>query len=230
VRNIIGLSLIVAVATFTASAPARVSGGHDGFHRYSQGDEVTGAGYTGARVVRIDRAVTNQPNEGCTSPYSGHPTYQTMWVMNDTATNWRELGTGHQCAGNYVYWFWGYGLNGAWYSVGYQSGVVTGVSRSFEIRQSYDSGGNTRTYYYVSGTNKGSILSSATFDRVRVGLESYAQAANMVKTNFGSLQYQKNGGSLQWWAGRDASLVNAGFCGAWTADTTWGGVGKGTGC
>jgi hypothetical protein len=228
-RRLTGLSLLIALATFGILTPPAVSGTHDGYHRYSQADELTGASYTGARVVRIDRAVTQVPNDGCGGPYQGHPTYLTMWVMNDAATNWRELGTGHQCAGNLRYWFWGYGLNGAWFSVGTQGGVVTGVNRSFEIRHAFD-GSHTRTYYYIQGTNKGSIQSSATFDRVRVGLESYAQGANMVKTNFGSLQYQKNLGALQWWAGRDAQLVNAGFCGGWTADTTWGNVGKGAGC
>lgn len=228
-RRLTGLSLIAAVVTFAALAPTAASGTHDGYHRYSQADEATGAGYTGAREVRIDRSVTNVPNDGCGGPYQGHPTYLTLWVMNDAATNWRELGTGHQCAGNLRYWFWGYGLNGAWFSVGTQAGVVTGVNRSFEIRQAFD-GSNQRTYYYVSGTNKGSILSTATFDRVRAGLESYAAGANMVKTNFHSLQYQKNGGALQWWVGRDAQRVDAGFCGGWTADTTWGNVGKGNGC
>jgi hypothetical protein len=228
-RRYLALSLIVAAATFVVLSPGAVIGLHDGFHRYSHGDETTGAGFTGARVVRIDRVATNVPNDGCGGPYQGHPTYLTMWVQNDAATNWRELGTGQQCAGNMRYWFWGYGLNGGWFPQGSQQGIVMGVNRAFEIRHAFD-GQNTRTYWYISGTLKGSIQSSATFDRVNVGLESYGQGTNLAKTNFHSLQYQKNLGALQWFAGQDAQRVDAGVCGQWTAATTWGNVGKGNGC
>ena len=59
-RHSRGLSVLVAIATFAILTPAGVSGTHDGYHRYSQADEITGASYTGARVVRIDRAVTHR--------------------------------------------------------------------------------------------------------------------------------------------------------------------------
>jgi hypothetical protein len=228
-RRLLATSLSAAVTTFVLLMPTDAQSVHDGYHRFSQADEATGDGFTGLRVTRIDTRVTGIPPDGCGGPYAGHPTYLTAWVMNDNALTWREIGTGHQCSGQLVYWFWGYGSNGAWHSLGTQSNVLTGQLRLFEIKRIFD-GQVTRFNFSISSTVKGSLISSWSGQRVRVGLESYSVGADMAQTDFHTLKYQKNGGAFNAWAGKDAKSVDAGMCGVWDGATSWANVGKGTGC
>lgn len=196
------------------------------FHEYSIGYENTGSGFTGIQVTRTDRAVTGQPSTGCSSPYTGSPVYQTQWVGG--GSNWRELGTGHQCNDTYRYWFWGYGYNGTWVSLGYQTGIVNNQIHTFQISRA-PVGADTRYLYRIDGVTKGSLTSSATFGEVLTGLESYAANANVVLYSHATLKYQKNDGSFLSWSGQDSSIVGTSMCGNWIGNTTWQ-AGQGTGC
>lgn len=222
-------TVLTAIFVYVVLQPMLLSATHDGFHRYSQGDENSGAGFTGLKSNRVDRSMTGLPSDGCSSPYSGHPVYQTQWVMDDAGQTWREIGTGHQCNDTYRYWFWGYGLNGAWHSLGTQAGIMNGVIHTFQIYRTFI--GSNTYYFKIDSSVKGIVASDWTGGLVRVGLESYAAGANVPAHNATALQYQKNNGTFAFWSGRDAQLVNSGMCGAWGAgDAAWNGMGQGTGC
>lgn len=167
------------------------------------------------------------PSTGCSSPYTGNPVHQTQWIIINSGS-WREIGTGHQCNDTYRYWFWGYGLNGTWVSLGYQTGITNGQVRTFEIRRSL-LGHENRHVFLVGGAAKANLVSDATGIQVEAGLESYAANANVVYHSYGSLQYQKNNGAFAYWAGKDASSVGSSMCGSWGSSTQWN-AGQGGGC
>ena len=165
--------------------------------------------------------VVGQPADGCSSPFTGTPVYQTQWV-NITADglNWREIGTGHQCNDTYRYWYWGYGSNGTWHWIGYQTGISNGQWHTFKIDRVFDDTFE-RYKFRIDGVIKGTLNSNATGEEVLAGLESYAVNATVAGHNYTTLQYQKLDGAFLNWAGKDKSVVNAPLCGSWVAAVSW---------
>jgi hypothetical protein len=210
---------IAACVTFSLVAAVRVDANHDGFHRYATGHETTGTGFTGVSTYRRDQAVTGQAADGCSQPFTGHPVYQTMWVRLDSQLNWRELGTGHQCGDSFRYWYWGYGSNGAWFPIAFQPGVTNGQNHTFKISKANIT--PPKYYFVIDTTTKGSLSSAATFERVAVGLETYASGATVVGYFNSTLKYQKNGGTFVDWVGQDALTLSAGMCGGFVIDTNF---------
>ena len=104
-----------------------------------------------------------------------------------------------------------------------------GVTRSFRTFRALDAG-IPKWYFQINGVTKAKMTSSLDGDEVYVGLESYAEEADMAKTDFHSLQYTRNSGSWTWWAGQDSERVDSGTCGLWSGATNWADVGKGSGC
>jgi hypothetical protein len=83
-----------------------------GFHEYATAFETSGN--SGMYSTHIVQGVSNQASDGCSTPYSGTPVYETEWLLfNSNATTWDEVGVGHQCNDSYRYFYWGYGYNGA---------------------------------------------------------------------------------------------------------------------
>lgn len=213
----LAISFSAALATAGGSAVASA------FHQHSIARENTGSGFTGVQVTRVDKAVTGQPSDGCDGPYRGSPVYQTQWViLNSAGTTWRELGTGHQCNDNYRYWFWGYGVDGTWVSIGIQTGIQNGVEHTFRVQRVFDDS-VYRYQWRIDGVLKATMTNSATGPRVEAGLESYAQNATVAGHSYKSLKAQKygSGGDFFDWAGRDASVVHSAMCGFWVTDIRW---------
>jgi hypothetical protein len=140
-----------------------------------------------------------------------------MWVIHG-AGQWRELGTGHQCGQNFVYWFWGYAVGGVWNPIAYQGGINTNQSHDFMIRRL----NGTNVQFIIDGVIKSGLTESwPTAVRVEAGIESYAVNASVYYGTF-ALAAQRNDGAFQPWAGRDfAEKIGAIMCGKWTADTTY---------
>ena len=191
------------------------------FHQYSVATENSDTGYTGFQVTRITQAVTGQPQTGCSSPYSGDPVYQTSWLLiTSDAQNWDEMGVAHQCNDTYRYYFWGYGENGAWHSLGTLSGALNGTNHTYQVSRSF-TGTNYYDFWTLDGQNKASLLSLQRGAYVQAGLESYSSNATVSGYTNNTLKYQKNEGSFVNWAGRDANIVNPSMCGSWASDTSW---------
>jgi hypothetical protein len=199
------LTAIAAAAAliFALAQPAPVRAAS--FHHYSHAWENTGGNFTGMQVTRIDRAVTGLPSLGCSAPYQGNPVYQTQWFKLPGSGNYYELGTGHQCNDNYIYWFAGVSINSQWMSIGYLTGRVKNLQHVFQIdRQST----GPSTYYYrfrVDGVIRWSSGPNSNVGHTAdTGLESYCQNCGVVWYAHSSLRVLKSG---TWtpWAGRDGS-------------------------
>ena len=193
-----------------------------GFHAYSHAWE-NSSGLTGASVVRLDKAVSGLPNDGCSGPYGPHPVYQPLWVEWVSGSSWYELGTGHQCSGTYNYWYWGFALNGTWYSEGFQAGITNSISHTFKIDKA-PSGPTTYAYYYrVDGVTKGHTNSDVTATTADQGLESYCSGCTVLSYSANNLSVLRSG-TWQYWSGRDGSGVGVaqGMCGHWGGtDSIW---------
>lgn len=220
-----------AVATLFAlrvgvMAPATATAAD--FHGYSVAGEVTGDGFTGVSVRRIDQSISGIPSVSCSSPFGIDPVYQAQWVYASAdQQSWKELGTGHQCNDQYRYWYWGYGVAGEWYAIGWQANIIPNATHTFEISRAFN-GTYDKFYFRIDGTTKASQISSASGPAVNAGLESYASAAN-VGYNNNALKYQKNGASWVNWNGKDYQLVSGGMCGNWPSGSQWY-SGQGSGC
>lgn len=209
----------ISIATTMALAPGAAVQGAP-FHAYSVGRENTGgSGFTGIQVTRTTTAVAGLPATGCSHPFTGSPVYQTSWlIITGDAQNWDEIGIGHQCSDNYIYYFWGYGENGGWFPLG-TSFAANGASHVNEISRSF-TGNYYEDFWKMDGVTKARMRSIQRGVRVEAGLESYCQGCSTV-FNSSSLKYQKNEGSFVSWAGRDSTTISAGMCGSWNSDTSW---------
>lgn len=208
--------LTIALVLLVA-APSTAT--HDGFHQYSKADEHSlGYTYRGVRLYREDMNPGGVPSDGCSNPYSGHPVYQTQWiVLNSSASSWVEGGTGHQCAGSYRYRFWGYGWNGSWYPQGSQQTTETYVRRLRSLFRN----NNGDWSYVVGSTALGSNFVNWSVEGVAAaGLESYASGAAVGGHAYDTLQYYR-GGSWSNWAGFDGNSVGSQMCGRWWTATEW---------
>lgn len=206
-----------------AGQPAQAS---DGFHGYATARE-TSNGYTlqGVSVERPDNNPADLPNDGCSAPFSGHPVYQTQWIIvTSDAKNWIEGGTGHQCQSNYQYRFWGYGYLGNWY--GQSSSIFDGDFPTLHTFRLDKNTSNNEWVYFYDGAKVGSAVTWDVTGYAEAGLESYASAAGVGKHQYGRLAYKKSG-SWSAWSGRDSSTVtpSGGMCGRWSStagnDTYW---------
>jgi hypothetical protein len=165
--------------------------------------------------------VSGQESTGCSSPYAGNPVYETAWLLiTSDAQNWDEMGVGHQCNDTYRYYYWGYGENGTWYSVGTSTGAVNGTNHTYQISRSF-----TGTHYYnfwtLDGQVKASVLSIQRGVYDEAGLESYSSPATVNGYTSNTLKYQLNEGSFASWSGRDTNTVDSSMCGSWASDTSW---------
>jgi len=194
---------------------------HDGFHRYSGGGENNAGADRGIEVTRWDNSMAGIPNDGCANPISGHPMYQTQWLI--TGTGWIEIGTGHQCNDTNRYWFWGYG-NPNWTLI--DSQAITGTQKhKFRLERS-----DTTTWrFFVDVTALAGTLSwSTTGTRVEAGLESYAangqtlNSGNPGTQNYELMAYKTAANAWAYWAGQDYTVgPDSPLCGDWVISTTW---------
>lgn len=211
------VAVSLSILLLAVAAPADAT--HDGFHQYSTASEHSfGYTYRGVRLHREDMNPGGLPADGCSSPFSGHPVYQTQWViLNAAATSWIEGGTGHQCSANNRYRFWGYGYNGTWYPSGTQSITETYVRRL----RSLHSNASGQWSYVVGSTTLGSnFVTWNVTGVVRAGLESYATNAAVGGHAYDTLQHLR---STTWtnWAGFDGTSVHSQMCGRWWTATEW---------
>lgn len=207
-------SLLIVLMLWGVWAPTPAVGGHDGFHRYSIARENTTGGYSGLRTTRWDNTWLNVPMDGCNQPISGHPVYQSQWII--VSGGFLEIGTGYQCGGHMRYWYWGYG-NPSWHPLGNHAGIGT-QRHEFRIERV-----SSTWRFFVDVTQMtGGVNWQILGTEVQTGIESYAAAANRPSgVNVEALRYGRP--SLGWinWAGQDAQIVNTGMCGIWLSDTVW---------
>lgn len=219
---------VALLSVFTAAVAAPASYAiHDGFHRYAVGFESSGgSGFTGVRVYRYDRIPTGIPLDGCSTVNTGHAVYQSQWVGTGQG-DWVEIGSGHQCASQFRYWYWGYGYQGSWTRLGSQR-LYGSDTHYFNVHRQ---AGTFDYYFQIDGFNKGSVTWQRSFDRVSAGLESYAAGADVDVYSNTDLKWMKTSDPGVWhnWGGRDNSSVDLVMCGYWLTDTTWQ-SGMGGGC
>lgn len=215
----VALCLVLATVAH-AQIPAPDEGDPVTYHRYSYGRETRAAGgYTGIINTRPDRAVNwnGTVQDGCDEWFSGRPLYQTQWVIvNRDAGNWLELGTGHQCSGQVVYRFAGYGYQHGW-NPGWISQMPAGTEQIYVlVRETL-----TNWTYQVAGARVYDLTWGVTGSAVETGLEVYRSLAIMPPYTNRNLDYTRNNGPFTNWAGRDAGRVDSNMCGRWLADDQW---------
>lgn len=210
-RKLLLPAVVVAMVVLLLPGTAGAQTGHS----YSTGYESSSRGnYTGVSVYRYDRNVA--AGGTCNASYSGNVIYQTQWqLMTSDSRSWIELGTMHKTS-TCKYWFWGYGVDWTWYSMGTQGGVVYD-DHTFRIVR----GANGTTWsQIIDNTTMGNLTWGAAGNFVQAGLESYNTSPTVSAHGYYSLQYNQ-GGPWYNWSGRDGSVVNSPMCGRWVSDTTW---------
>jgi hypothetical protein len=210
-------------AALAASASGGVGNGGSaaaaGFTAYSYGQESSGGlGYTGIQVTRTTTAVTGLPNDGCNAKFAGTPVYQTSWVSINPGVDWDETGIGHQCQDTVIYYFGGYGENGAWFPL-WTANAVNGNQHVYQIDRTFNGSTYFDTWRFDGGV-RATLGSNSRAAKVRAGLESYC-AGCKTKFNSSSLKYQRFEGAFVNWAGMDLFSIDPGMCGSWVAATTW---------
>jgi hypothetical protein len=215
------LVTVVVVIGMMSGLLSSTSASAAGFHQYSVAYETTGTGFTGVQSTHLTRAVVGQETTGCASPYMGAPVYETTWLLiTSDGANFDEFGVGHQCGDNYRYYYWGYGLNNVWYSLGIQQGAVNGSNHTYQISRSFN-GTNYYDYWQLDGTTKASLQSFQRGAYVSAGLESYSSPATVASYTSNTLKYQQFEGAFLSWAGRDTQGVGSSMCGSWASATSW---------
>lgn len=190
------------------------------FHEYSTAGESSGVGFTGVKVTRFDVSISGIPNDGCQSPYTGSPVYQTQWVlMTADATKWVEIGTGHQCGDNYRYTFAGYGNAAGWHPI---NEITAGGSANAHTFKVWRDGGS---YIFSKDNDTIAGVTLSNNDEgpfVDMGLESYAANAHVDCNNNFELSFKKGNNSWNNWDGRDRRNVShSAMHGVWASDTTF---------
>lgn len=210
----IGLFVLSVLATVAFGTPPA---GASLVHWYSVAWDTSNAGnYTGISVYRYDR---NIPVNGtCNSSYSAPVVYQTQWLYPPpgNGSNQIEIGTMHKTS-SCKYWYGAYTLNGTFYSVWQQGGVVYD-DHTFRLLRAGD---GTHWEYRIDSTLiNNSVVWATTGQAVLAGLETWESTVTVTSHGYYSLQYNQ-GGSWFNWSGRDATTVTGSMCGRWLADTTW---------
>lgn len=208
-----GAALLTLVAPFFATGHAMASASNH--HYYSVAFETTNGGFTGVSDTRVDMSVTVPP-DGCQALLGPHAMYQSMWIADGAAhagmNDWLELGTGHQCADNWRFHYWGYAINGAWSFIGH-------VNISGNDMHNYDKISD----FKIDGQVKDSFYWDRMFHDDSAGLESYAEFGDANPHTYHHLQYQRMGNSTwQDWDGTDASILDdPPMCGIWNGPQSW---------
>ncbi len=186
------------------------------FHYFSSAIESSYNSYTAVREYRQDKDVSGIPSDGCSGPIAGTPVYQTMYFYLNGGGVF-ELGTGHQCADSYVYWFEGWtNTSGTWSLLDYQPGVTEGVSHYFKVKRT-----SSVYNYWVDSTVVGPAVGANTGYNLVALLESYAPTGQVTFT-MSDLAYQRNEGSWEGWSGQDGKNVDSAYmCGRWLSDTSF---------
>ena len=192
------------------------------------GDNSVTVGYTGLSTYRSDGSFTMPAGGSTCGPYTSPAVFQTMWInINSPPTNWIELGTGHGRGTNGYcrYWFWGYGYQGAWYSVGTQmlgSGSFPGTRTMLGKTPAACANVYICYDWLIGGVLKGTLVWDVKGLYVTAGLEPTITTATAAAHDYQTLQFKANFGGWQPWAGRDLSVVNTPtMCGRWVADNRW---------
>lgn len=82
-----------ALVAIILADPTTVSATHTDFHGYSIARENSrGNTYVGVSVTRPENNPGNLPADGCSQFFSGHPVYQTQWVVLSGRYRWIEFG------------------------------------------------------------------------------------------------------------------------------------------
>lgn len=215
VRATLTVATIVLVAIVVAPSAAWAQE----FHGYSVAVELSaGRDYSAVGSIRGEGAVANLPLDGCIYHFTGHPVYDTEWILiTADALNWVELGTGHQCGDTFRYWFWGRGVNGNWYPYGTNYAPDVGTTHTFTISRI-----GLIWYWYIDGAIRHTMQWTATGVEVHAGLESYASNATMTYVTVHDLGYKHDGGPWLDWAGYDATIMaGSQMCGRWISQTAW---------
>ncbi len=205
------------------------------FHCYAIGWDNTHGPYDGIGVTRNDINISGiaagsncagVPGSGWS--ISGGVAYQSQWITLAGAQgqDWEELGTGHRC--DYEnFWYWGYGLNGAWYPLGTenQSYIGPNAQHRFSIYRT----GNT-WHYEIDNTVMGATADwgTTTGTSIQFGLESWDAGASTTGQPYSDISYLSSGTSHAI-SGRQGTTIDPWMCGQWSSDTEWW-AGEGAGC
>ncbi|MCX4744862.1 hypothetical protein OG455_04890 [Kitasatospora sp. NBC_01287] len=199
------------------------------WHNYAIGFDTSHGPYYGIGVSRNDTYIPVGPASDCTtSAFSPPVVYQTQWVlMTSDAQNWEELGTSHRC--NYHdFWYYGYGLSGAWYPVGTRNEQYIGspARHRFSI---WRDGSNT-WHYEVDSTDLGTDYWATSGAQISFGLESYDPSASTVGTDYAGISFLNSAGGSTSISGQGGVDIGTNMCGTWSANNTTWWAGEGSGC
>ncbi len=139
-------------------------------------------GYHGVATTRSEAlSITGLPTAypACVQSYSSSPVYTTQWLnMNGAAvdSNAMEIGTGHQCANNYRYWYWGYQWGTTWHEIGNQT-IYGTTTHTFWMTKV----GTSLWNYNIDGVTMGSLNWPLAGPGVAAlaGLESYCSGCTI---------------------------------------------------
>jgi hypothetical protein len=217
--RLVVLGSIVALLLGAISVPATAN--HVSNHRYSIGFDLTVATYNGVRLTRYDNNIA--AGGVCNSAYVSPVVYQTQWVILDTtASDWVEIGTMHKTS-TCKYWFWGYGFDGVWNSLGTRGNRQYG-QRTFVISKSSYPADAAWAMSVGSETLGDVYFGNIPGDYVSAGLETYNIIPIIAAHNYSSLQFLgASGTGLIWqnWAGMDYRQVDTRMCGRWLSGSSW---------
>jgi hypothetical protein len=165
------VAVVLSSALLVLSGSTPVTATHS-FHQYSYIEEWSAPyAYTGLYTRRMETVVSGGWPAPCSAvPYSYQPVYFTQWVSINPGIDWLEIGTGHQCNPDMMYWFWGYGAGGTWYPRGdpIWTGINLNENHYFEIYRV-----NENWYWYINGVWRDVMYWNAVGTRVRTGMESW---------------------------------------------------------
>lgn len=187
-----------------------------GFHNYAIMQDKNQFAYTGVYSTRTDQVPTGLNPGPCPAiPYQNNPVYYTQWVIiKDSPLEWVELGSGYGCVGQ-RYWFWGYGANGNWNSLG--------AEWNFPLQQNYYDIHRLAEFWFfdINGQNMGTKFWNAVGIRVEAGLESYNGHIDVPWTTHWQLQKTLSESPWYYWTNSVAPPPGSLMCGQKLSDTSF---------
>lgn len=221
---LVGAMLVSAVLLLGAAGAGAT---HTDFHGYSYARESSrGHTYVGVSVVRPENNPGNLPSDGCSQFFSGHPVYQTQWIVLFGRYRWIEFGTGHQCRSQFQYRFAGYAWDAdpsvrTWrptYTQRIASPTDFPTTRRFSL---FRSGTNDTWGAYLDGPRIHSIVNWRASGVAEAGLESYQPTATVGKHQYGALQFRRDD-AWHRFDSQDFSRVTPRpqMCGTWSSNAS----------
>jgi hypothetical protein len=182
--GVVAAGVVLGLTALSAQGALAISPSGSHFHGYGV-IGINSTDLTGISERRYDEAIDIPGTVGCKSPYSALPVYQTEWLI-DTAGDWLELGTDHQCEGH-QYWYAGYGTaEGQWYSL-WTAPVSTDTDHRFWIQGSVALNEKYFTYN-IDSVGRASVFLDFSGEYDQTGLESYSAKATAPTYEIGSLE------------------------------------------